>query len=275
MNEQGVPIDEITAKDFIMVRAALVKRLGGANEALVWSRVFYRCDEDSRVAHDTDTGRWWAATYDVVGAETGLSAKQARTALDRLVAGGFLLAEQHRLRTNYDQTYSYQPRILGGQMEVPPRADEDAREGDSGLPSGADAPSSETAVEAVEEESVAPEVQRLCALLADLVRANGFKVGAVGFTWWQACDRLMRLDGLTAEQVEILARWATSHEFWAVNVRSMPALRKHLDQIRAQRNRDLAKTPKQTTIDHGRSVDQILRERAAASDDDQQQAVGA
>jgi hypothetical protein len=265
VSEQGVPIDEVTAKDFIMVRAALVRRLGGANEAIVWSRVFYRCDVDSRVAHDTETGRWWAATYDVVAAETGLSSKQARTALERLVADGFLTAEQHRLKSNYDQTYSYQPQVLGGQMDVPAGADEDAQGGDSGLPSGADAPSSETAIEAEEEESVAPEVQRLCSLLADLVRANGHRVGAVGFTWWQACDRLMRLDGLTADQVEILARWATSHEFWAMNVRSMPALRKHLDQIRAQRNRDLAKKPRQTTVEHGRSVDQILRDREAAA----------
>lgn len=117
-----------------------------------------------------------------------------------------------------------------------------------------------------EARTPTPDVVRLCALLAELVRANGHRVGVVGATWWQACDRLMRLDGLTAEQVEILARWATSDEFWAVNVRSMPALRKHLDQIRAQRNRQLAKRANVSTIDHGRTVDALLAERERAAE---------
>ena len=39
----------------------------------------------------------------------------------------------------------------------------------------------------------------LCDLLAELIRANGNKVGTVGITWWSAADRLMRLDGYTRE----------------------------------------------------------------------------
>lgn len=133
----GVPADEITAKDFIMVRAALVRRLGGANEALVWARVHYRCDEDSRVAHDTTTGRWWAASYELVGAEVGLSAKQARNALEKLVDDGYLEREQHALRNNYDRVYSYRPVVKPGMTDLPSGADGSDQTGTSHLPSGA------------------------------------------------------------------------------------------------------------------------------------------
>jgi hypothetical protein len=91
---QGVPIDEATAKDFMMVRAALVRRLGGANEALVWTRIDYRAG--SRDAHRTDDGtHWWAASYPTIADETGLTPEQARRAVESLVAGGYLRAEQH------------------------------------------------------------------------------------------------------------------------------------------------------------------------------------
>jgi hypothetical protein len=78
------------------------------------------------------------------------------------------------------------------------------------------------------------DVKRLCDTLAELVRANGHKVGKVGKTWHEACDRLMRLDGYTPEQVEWIARWATSDEFWAANIRSMPTLREKFSVLKAR-----------------------------------------
>lgn len=266
MSVQGVPIDEVLAKDFIMVRAALVKRLGGANEAIVWARIHYRCDEDSRVAHDHDGARWWAAAYPALAAETGLSEKQVRTATDRLVTGGFLLAEQHRLTSNYDQTFSYRPVVLGGQVDLPSGADESARVGSSDLPSGADVPSYSDAGTEVETSDAggadfSPEVIALCSLVAELVRANGHKVGTVGKTWWSACDRMLRLDDYTPEQVATLARWATSHEFWAANIRSMPTLREKASTLRLQRNAELAKRRGRSTVQHGREVHEILAAR--------------
>lgn len=104
----GVPISEVTAKDFIMVRAALVKRLGGANEALVWSRIEYR-SSSAKHAHETADGQlWWAVSYPVLAEETGLSEQQARRAIDKLVEGGFLLAEHHH---GSDRRLSYCPVI--------------------------------------------------------------------------------------------------------------------------------------------------------------------
>lgn len=86
-----------------------------------------------------------------------------------------------------------------------------------------------------------PEVVRLCSVLADAVSANGHKVGTVGTKWWSACDRLMRLDGYTAEQIEWMIRWSTSNEFWAANIRSMPTLREKFSTLVLQAKRDASK----------------------------------
>lgn len=106
------------------------------------------------------------------------------------------------------------------------------------------------------------EVKDLCELLAGLVRANGHKVGVVGKTWWQACERLMRLDEYTVEQIAVIIRWATADEFWSANIRSMPTLRDKFSVLRAQRNRHLSAV-KPSTVEHGRQVDEILQERQA------------
>lgn len=86
-----------------------------------------------------------------------------------------------------------------------------------------------------------PDVVRLCSLLAEAVAANGHKVGTVGEKWWAACDRLMRLDGYSAEQIEWMIHWSTSNEFWAANIRSMPSLREKFSTLVLQAKRDAAK----------------------------------
>lgn len=102
----GVPVAEATAKDFMQVRAALVRRLGGANEALVWTRIDWRADS-ARVAHQTEDGtHWWAATYPEIADETGLTAEQVRRAVEKLIEGGFLRAEQQH---GFSRKRSYAP----------------------------------------------------------------------------------------------------------------------------------------------------------------------
>lgn len=80
----------------------------------------------------------------------------------------------------------------------------------------------------------APDVIRLCSLLAELVASNGHPVKTVGPTWWNACERLFRLDGYTADQVEWVMRWATANEFWSSNIRSMPKLREKFSELKAR-----------------------------------------
>ncbi|MCT1363932.1 winged helix-turn-helix domain-containing protein [Microbacterium sp. p3-SID131] len=115
MSVQGVPVAEATAKDFMMVRAALVKRLGGANEALVWTRIDWRTG--SKDAHQVGDGRhWWAATYPELAEETGLSAEQVRRAVERLIEGGFILAEQHH---GFSRTRSYTTVVISHLANLP------------------------------------------------------------------------------------------------------------------------------------------------------------
>ena len=104
-----------------------------------------------------------------------------------------------------------------------------------------------------------PSVSRLCDLLAEKVRANGHKVGTVGEKWWAACDRLMRLDGYTAEQIEWMIHWSTSNEFWAANIRSMPTLREKFSTLVMQAKRDAMKHQAQSPNARANSVVEMGR----------------
>jgi len=108
----GVPLAEVTAHDFIAVRAALVARLGGPAEALVWTRVDYRVQAKSPSTVD-DTGAWWAVSLDELADETGLSRGQVRRAIARLTADGYLTTTEHRLGGNFDRTHSYRTNVVG------------------------------------------------------------------------------------------------------------------------------------------------------------------
>ncbi len=82
------------------------------------------------------------------------------------------------------------------------------------------------------------DVPRLCEKLADRVEANGSKRPTVTKAWLTECDRMLRLDGRTAEQVERAIDWCQSDDFWRSNVLSMLKLREKFDQMRlaAQRS---------------------------------------
>lgn len=84
------------------------------------------------------------------------------------------------------------------------------------------------------DASFSDDVKRLCDVLADRVRANGHKVNTVGVTWWQACERLMRIDGYDARQIEWLIEWTMRDEFWIANIRSMTKFREKFSTLVAQ-----------------------------------------
>jgi len=73
-----------------------------------------------------------------------------------------------------------------------------------------------------------PEVAKLCDLLADALEAQGAggpRPNPHTKKWHDAARRLLDLDGASVRQVEYVITWATSHHFWAANIRSMPKLR--------------------------------------------------
>jgi hypothetical protein len=95
-------------------------------------------------------------------------------------------------------------------------------------------PTGEGTSEAAPSDTPRPDVEALCDLLADLIEANGVKRPTVTQRWRDAARLLMDRDEYTAEQVEWIARWATSHEFWRANILSMPTLREKFGQLKLQ-----------------------------------------
>jgi hypothetical protein len=78
----------------------------------------------------------------------------------------------------------------------------------------------------------APLVVELCDLLADAIAAaDGGKRPVVNQTWQEECERLMRLDGATPEQIRYAIPWTQRHAFWGRNILSMPTLRKQWRRI--------------------------------------------
>lgn len=80
-----------------------------------------------------------------------------------------------------------------------------------------------------------PTIVGLCERLAE-------KVGAIEGTvpptpkavegWYVACDRLLRIDGRTPEQIAYVIDWVhTPGNFWRKNVQSMPTLREKWNRL--------------------------------------------
>jgi hypothetical protein len=96
----------------------------------------------------------------------------------------------------------------------------------------ADAPKSLALV-----ENDRPEVDRLCARLADRIEANGSKRPAVTAKWRDACRLMLDRDGRTEAEVSGAIDWCQADEFWRANVLSMPKLREQYDTLRLQAQR--------------------------------------
>lgn len=152
--------------------------------------------------------------------------------------------------------------------EIPRQREQDSPTTDVSTPSidvlnVRDVSSSDVASDALPSK-YSPDVVRLCTLLAEKVAANGHKVGIVGATWWAACDRLIRLDEYSADQVEWMIGWATADEFWAANIRSMPTLREKFSTLVLQAKRQAAKHQAQSPTARANSTVDMGRRLAAA-----------
>lgn len=133
-------INLLTAKDFIGVRAELVRAFGGdANRALVLTRIFFRADERWRESIERDDHWWWRATYQTIADETGLSVKQVERCLKWLGDEGYLVTAKHHVEGSYDQTRSY--RVVG---DSPISGDDSPEAGNVDSPNSGDVPTYQT-----------------------------------------------------------------------------------------------------------------------------------
>jgi hypothetical protein len=81
------------------------------------------------------------------------------------------------------------------------------------------------------------EVEALTQTLAEKVSENTRRPVNVTDAWRTSIDRIIRLDGYTADEVDKVIRWATADEFWRANILSADKLRKRLPQLRLQMER--------------------------------------
>lgn len=108
----------LTAKDFIGVRAGLIRELGGdANRAVVLTRIYFRASQDYREAVEVDGLYWWRATREQIADETGLSTDQVKRIVTWLVTEGYVTSIAHHLEGKWDQTRSL--RVADDQAESP------------------------------------------------------------------------------------------------------------------------------------------------------------
>lgn len=98
---------------------------------------------------------------------------------------------------------------------------------------------------ATDESAFVEEARRLCDLFADLMVANGCKRPRITNTWVADMDRILRLDGREAANVEKAIRWVHADEFWRANVLSPSKLREKYDQLKLAASRGTAYAPSQ------------------------------
>ncbi|MCG7284982.1 hypothetical protein MHY85_03215 [Cellulomonas sp. ACRRI] len=87
-----------------------------------------------------------------------------------------------------------------------------------------------------------PEVLDLLDFLDERVQENGFKKPARTKANRSAARLLLDRDGRTVDQVRSAITWATDHEFWRLNIRSMSKLRQQYDRLQAQAAAERTKT---------------------------------
>jgi hypothetical protein len=83
-----------------------------------------------------------------------------------------------------------------------------------------------------------PDAQRLCDLLADLIKARTGERPPIGKGWLEAAHLLLTHDGpdkgYSPEWAEELIRWSQADVFWQSNILSMPKLREKRLQLKAK-----------------------------------------
>lgn len=89
-----------------------------------------------------------------------------------------------------------------------------------------------------DSEPATNEPLYLCALLADLIEANGSKRPSVSKGWLDAARLMLDRDGRELEKAERLLRWCQADEFWRANILSMPKFREKYDQLRLQAEKE-------------------------------------
>lgn len=90
-----------------------------------------------------------------------------------------------------------------------------------------------------------PDVERICAYLADKIEANGSLRPTITAGWRSAARLMIDKDHRTVDKILKAIDWCQADEFWRANILSMPTLRAKYDQLRlaARRNGNARASP--------------------------------
>ncbi len=94
----------------IALSPALIRAVGGANHAVVWSTINTACAKRGPRTVWHKNGRWYRASLTVLAAETGLVAHQVRYSIQVLEARGFIEStwlDAPRMTTSFSRTRSF------------------------------------------------------------------------------------------------------------------------------------------------------------------------
>ena len=151
--------EDFVDPDFIMVRPALVRKLGDLSGVLMIARIQFR---SSVAVPDAQGIKWWKATNDEMAQETGLTGDQVRRTLERLVKKGLILWKVEN-ESPWDRTKSY--RVAARQMHPAPTPNGSGVDAGSQLASTPDVlPTKEVKEETQEEPR--PRAARAASLSA-------------------------------------------------------------------------------------------------------------
>ena len=90
-------------------------------------------------------------------------------------------------------------------------------------------------VEKSREETISAtseDAHKLCELLAQKMIANGCKTPNISNRWIADMDKIIRIDGHSAEEVEAVIAWCQQDSFWCSNILSPTKLRTQFDALR-------------------------------------------
>lgn len=249
--------------EFISVTPEMVRRLGSANAALVWSRIQFVCQVQGEGRVEDESGRWWRVSVGMLAEETGLSVKMVRTALSGLENGGHVELKKHRVLGGSDQTVSYRATLSPaispeGQMDLPSPANGRSSicpQGQMHLPSGANLSFIEEVKEINPAEDGRADVLEVCELLANRMIANGCRTPTITKKWKDDIRLLLDKDGITLINALAVTEWSQRNEFWKANIQSPAKLRAKFDTLRLQMERDGTPLPATQS-----NIDQWLRD---------------
>jgi hypothetical protein len=91
------------------------------------------------------------------------------------------------------------------------------------------------------EIELRPDVEAVCAHLADRIAANGCKRPTITKEWRRQARLMIDTDGREVAAIHRCIDWCQNDPFWSTNILSMPKLRKQYDQLRLKAIADAAK----------------------------------